>query len=67
MGNFLSNVVNAFAASNPIGVGAGLAFNSVGSFFQNRSNKHRQQEAFAHQEKMQELAELLQYPYVAYV
>lgn len=55
MGNFLSNVANAFATSNPIGVGAGLAFNSVGSFFQNRSNKHRQQEAFAHQEKMQDL------------
>lgn len=55
MGNFLTNVANAFANSNPIGTGVGLAFNSIGSLFQNRSNIHRQQEAFAHQEKMQAL------------
>lgn len=52
MGDFLKNVSNAFANSNPIGAGVGLALNSIGSFFQNRSNKRRQQEAFAHQEKM---------------
>lgn len=55
MGDFLKNVVGAFANSNPIGAGAGLALNAIGSFFQNRSNKHRQQEAFAQQEKMQAL------------
>ena len=55
MGDFLKNVASAFANSNPIGAGAGLALNAVGSFFQNRSNKHRQQEAFAQQEKMQAL------------
>lgn len=55
MGDFLSSVANAFANSNPIGAGVGLAVNSIGSFFQNRSNKHRQQEAFAQQEKMQAL------------
>lgn len=55
MGDFLKNVVGAFANSNPIGAGAGLALNAFGSFFQNRSNKHRQQEAFAQQEKMQAL------------
>lgn len=55
MGNFLNNIANAFANSNPIGAGVGLAFNSIGSIFQNRSNKHRQQEAFAQQEKMQAL------------
>lgn len=55
MGDFLSSVASAFANSNPIGAGAGLALNSIGSIFQNRSNKHRQQEAFAHQEKMQAL------------
>lgn len=55
MGNFLNNIVGAFANSNPIGTGAGLAFNAIGSFFQNQSNKHRQQEAFAQQEKMQAL------------
>lgn len=55
MGDFLKNVASAFANSNPIGAGAGLAFNAVGSLFQNRSNKHRQQEAFAQQEKMQAL------------
>ena len=55
MGNFLSSVVGAFANSNPIGAGAGLALNAIGSIFQNRSAKHRQQEAFAQQEKMQTL------------
>lgn len=55
MGDFLKNVASAFANSNPIGAGAGLALNAVGSFFQNQSNKHRQHEAFAHQEKMQAL------------
>lgn len=55
MGKFLDSVANAFANSNPIGTGVGLAFNSIGSLFQNRSNKHRQQEAFAQQEKMQAL------------
>lgn len=55
MGNFLDSVVGAFANSNPIGAGAGLALNAFGSFFQNQSNKHRQQEAFAQQEKMQAL------------
>ena len=55
MADFLGSVANAFANSNPIGAGVGLAFNSIGSFFQNRSNKHRQQEAFAQQEKMQAL------------
>lgn len=55
MGKFLESVTNAFANSNPIGAGVGLAFNSIGSIFQNQSNKRRQQEAFAHQEKMQAL------------
>lgn len=55
MGDFLKNVASAFANSNPIGTGAGLALNAIGSFFQNRSAKHRQQEAFAQQEKMQAL------------
>lgn len=55
MGDFLSSVVGAFANSNPIGAGAGLALNAIGSIFQNRSAKHRQQEAFAQQEKMQTL------------
>lgn len=55
MGDFLKNVSSAFANSNPIGAGVGLALNSIGSFFQNRSNKRRQREAFAQQEKMLEL------------
>lgn len=55
MGDFLNSVVGAFANSNPIGAGAGLALNAIGSIFQNRSAKHRQQEAFAQQEKMQAL------------
>ncbi|AXQ66149.1 MAG: DNA pilot protein [Microviridae sp.] len=55
MGNFFKNVANAFASSNPIGTGVGLAFNAIGSAFQNGSNKHRQEEAFSQQEKMQAL------------
>lgn len=55
MGDFLKNVANAFANSNPIGTGTGLALNAIGSLFQNQSSKHRQQEAFAHQERMQAL------------
>ena len=55
MGDFFKSIAGAFADSNPIGAGVGLAFNSIGSLFQNRSNKHRQQEAFAQQERMQAL------------
>lgn len=55
MGDFLKNVASAFANSNPIGAGAGLALNAIGSIFQNQSTKHRQQEAFAQQERMQAL------------
>lgn len=55
MGDFLKNVASAFANSNPIGAGAGLAFNAIGSLFQNQSSKRRQQEAFAQQERMQSL------------